>query len=109
LDKKHREPSGWPGKSPGYGAEVIGWVVLGIVVGSLLVLALAVRATASRLPGLKQAQADLQKRAGEAQALQVRLADVQARQADMQKQLALIQHRIGIIKGRLAKKRQSAG
>jgi len=88
---------------------VIGWIVLAIVLGSLLVLALAVRATASRLPGLRQAQADLQKRAVEAQALQERLADVEQRQADMQKRLALVQHRIGIIRGRLAKKGKSAG
>lgn len=88
---------------------MIGWIVLAIVVGSLLVLALAARATAGRLAGLKQAQADLQKRAVEAQALQERLVDVQAQQADMQKRIALVQHRIGIIKGRLAKKGQSAG
>jgi len=88
---------------------VIGWVVLGIVVGSLAVLALAARATMSRLAALQQAQADLLKRVVQAQALQTRLADVQARQADLQKRLALVQHRIGIIKGRLAKKRQSAG
>jgi hypothetical protein len=88
---------------------VVGWIVLGIVVGSLLVLALALRATASRLPALQRAQADLQKRVGQAQVHQARLLDVQERQADMQTRIALVQHRIGIIKGRLAKKRQSAG
>lgn len=95
--------------TPGYGRFVIGWIVLGIVVGSLLVLALAARATVGRLAGLKQAQDDLQNRVVQAQALQERLADVQSRQADMEKRIALVQHRIGIIKGRLAKKGQSAG
>jgi hypothetical protein len=102
-------PGDWQGKPPGYGADVIGWVVLGIVVGSLLVLALAARATVRRLPALRQAQADLQERASEAQALQARLADLQARQGDLQKRLALVQQRMGTIKGRVAKKRQSAG
>lgn len=88
---------------------MIGWIVLGIVVGSLLVLGLAARATVSRLPALKQAQADLQKRAVQAQALQERLLGMQERQADMQKRIALVQHRIGIIKGRLAKRGQAAG
>jgi hypothetical protein len=88
---------------------VVGWIVLGIVVGSLLVLALALRMTARRLPALQRAQADLQKRVGQAQALQVRLLDVQERQADLQKRIALVQHRIGIIKGRLAKKQRAAG
>jgi hypothetical protein len=88
---------------------VIGWIVLALVVGSLLVLALAARATARRLPALQRAQADLQKRVGEAQALQERLVAVQDRQADLQARIALVQHRIGIIKGRLAKKRQTAG
>jgi hypothetical protein len=88
---------------------VIGWIVLALVVGSLLVLALAARATASRLPGLKQAQADLQKRAVEAQALQERLAGVQQRQADMEKRIALVHQRVGLITGKLPKKRQKAG
>jgi hypothetical protein len=104
-----REPATEPDTGRGMVRNVIGWIVLAIVVVSVAVLALGARATARRLPALRQAQADLQVRVQEAEALQELLADVQKRQAAMQDKLALVQHRIGIIKGRLAKKGKKAG
>lgn len=88
---------------------MIGWIVLAIVVVSLTVLAVAARSVTRRLPGMRQAQAELQARVVDAERLQERLADLQGQSGQMRDRIALVQQRVGTIKARRAEKGQAAG
>ncbi|WBB76734.1 hypothetical protein O7602_14865 [Micromonospora sp. WMMD1128] len=76
------------------------WIVLGVVLFALVVLALAVRPVVARLPRLRRAAVALQRRATEAEALRSAAEELQARAETLQERAAVAQERIVLIKAK---------
>ncbi|WFE35481.1 hypothetical protein [Micromonospora sp. WMMD975] len=76
------------------------WIVLGVVLFALVVLALAVRPVVARLPRLRRAAVALQRRATEAEALRSAAEQLQARAETLQERAAVAQERIVLIKAK---------
>ncbi|GIF47892.1 hypothetical protein DFJ67_7564 [Asanoa ferruginea] len=74
------------------------WIVIGVAVLGLLVLALAARAVLARLPELARALRRLEDRQARAQALGDELAVLQERAESVRQQTVVTQQRIEVIK-----------
>jgi flagellar biosynthesis/type III secretory pathway M-ring protein FliF/YscJ len=79
---------------------VVTWIVVALVVVPLLLLGLAVRPVLARLPRLRRAALALQRRAGEAEALQEAAETLQARAEALQERLDTTQRRLAVIKAK---------
>ncbi|MFC3502442.1 hypothetical protein ACIBTV_25350 [Micromonospora sp. NPDC049366] len=79
---------------------MVKWIVLGLVLFALLVLALAVRTVLARLPQLRRAAVALQRRQADAEALAGSAQALQARAESLQEQLLTAQHRMELIKAK---------
>ncbi|WP_027347221.1 hypothetical protein [Hamadaea tsunoensis] len=88
---------------------MIGWIVLAVVVVSLLVPGLAVRAVLRRLPALQRVQIDLQRRLIEAQKIGERADGLREEAEILQAKIAITQARITTITAKARKKEQTAG
>ncbi|MFG1678258.1 hypothetical protein [Micromonospora sp. NPDC049282] len=76
------------------------WIVLGVVLFALVVLALAVRPVVTRLPRLRRSAVALQRRAAEAESLRSAAEELQARAEALQERAAVAQERITLIKAK---------
>jgi hypothetical protein len=79
---------------------VVKWIVLGVVLLALLVLALAARSVVVRLPGLRRAALALLRRQAEAEALARNAAALQERAEGLQRQAEATQRRLAVIKAK---------
>ncbi|WP_433495957.1 hypothetical protein ACQP26_14540 [Micromonospora sp. CA-248089] len=79
---------------------MVKWIVLGVVLFALVVLALAIRPVVSRLPGLRRSALALQRRAAEAESLRSAAEQLQARAESLQERSMLAQERIALIKAK---------
>ena len=77
---------------------MVTWIVFGVVLFALIVLALAVRPVLARLPRLRRAALALQRRATEAESLRSAAEELQARAESLQERAGLAQERIALIK-----------
>ncbi|MGR6320290.1 hypothetical protein Q2K19_24415 [Micromonospora soli] len=82
---------------------MVTWIVLGVVLFALVVLALAVRPVLARLPRLRRAALALQRRQADALALQSAAEALQDRAAALQERSAVTQERLALIKARRGK------
>jgi hypothetical protein len=88
---------------------VVLWIVIGVVVLGLVLLALAVWTVVKRLPALQAVQTDLQSTVeGAVPELNERLAETQVRVAEVQARVQLAQHRQGILQERIARLKATA-
>ncbi|GAB3075962.1 hypothetical protein [Micromonospora schwarzwaldensis] len=76
------------------------WIVLGVVLFALVVLALAVRPVVARLPRLRRAAVALQRRAADAESLRSTAEALQARAEALQERATVTQERIALIKAK---------
>ncbi|SCG42416.1 hypothetical protein [Micromonospora humi] len=76
------------------------WIVLGVVLFALVMLALAVRPVVARLPRLRRSAMALQRRAAEAESLRSAAEDLQARAEALQERAAVAQQRVTLIKAK---------
>ncbi|MFI5835597.1 hypothetical protein ACIA5A_18160 [Micromonospora sp. NPDC051300] len=76
------------------------WIVLGVVLFALVVLALAVRPVVARLPRLRRSAVALQRRATEAESLRAAAEELQARAETLQERAAVAQQRVTLIKAK---------
>ncbi|MEV0002730.1 hypothetical protein AB0H28_10630 [Micromonospora sp. NPDC050980] len=76
------------------------WIVLGVVLFALVVLALAVRPVVARLPRLRRSALALQRRAAEAESLRSATEALQARAEGLQARAAVAQQRVTLIKAK---------
>ncbi|MCZ7437872.1 hypothetical protein O7598_15800 [Micromonospora sp. WMMC241] len=76
------------------------WIVLGVVLFALVMLALAVRPVVARLPRLRRSAVALQRRAAEAESLRSAAEDLQARAEALQERAAVAQQRVTLIKAK---------
>jgi hypothetical protein len=81
---------------------VVRWFVLGALLVSLLVLAVAVRRVLTRLSGLLRAAQALQERQEHANQLRDAALTLQRRGEELQERIETVQRRIGVIRGRRA-------
>jgi hypothetical protein len=79
---------------------VVTWIVVAVVVGALLVLALAVRPVLAALGPLRRAAVRLAGRQAQAQALADRATAVQQRLVDLQAQADTAQRRLAVLQSR---------
>ncbi|MEW2541078.1 hypothetical protein ACWEOR_09880 [Micromonospora chalcea] len=79
---------------------MVKWIVLGVVLFALVVLALAVRPVVSRLPGLRRSALALQRRAAEAESLRAAAEQLQARAESLQERIVVAQERMTLIKAK---------
>ncbi|MFG2167502.1 hypothetical protein [Micromonospora chersina] len=77
---------------------MVTWIVLGVVLFALVVLALAVRPVLARLPRLRRTAVALQRRQAEAESLRSAAEELQARAESLQERVGLAQERIALIK-----------
>jgi hypothetical protein len=76
---------------------VVVWIVVAAALLGLVVLAVAARATLTRLPQLRRALGRLQQRRAEAEVLQEKATALQDRLAAMQRDATYAQERIALI------------
>ena len=81
-------------------SAMVKWIVIGVVLLGLLVLALAVRPVLGRLRGLERAMRRLQRRQEEAAALQVRAEELRERAEGLQERVEVAQKRIAVIQAK---------
>jgi hypothetical protein len=79
---------------------VVWWIVLGVFLGALVILGLAVRAVLVRLGGLRRAAMLLQQRQGQALALQEAATALNERVALLNDQVESANRRMALIKAR---------
>ncbi|KKJ93794.1 hypothetical protein [Micromonospora sp. HK10] len=82
---------------------MVTWIVLGVVLFALVVLALAVRPVLARLPRLRRAALALQRQQAGATALQSAAEALQERAAALQERAAEAQQRTALIKAKRGK------
>ncbi|MFU8871491.1 hypothetical protein [Micromonospora sp. SL4-19] len=82
---------------------MVTWIVLGVVLFALVVLALAVRPVLARLPRLSRAAVALQRRQAEAEALKSAAEVLQQRAGALQERAAVTEERLALIKVRRGK------
>jgi len=79
---------------------VVKWIVLAAVLVGLLMLGLAIRRVASRLPRLQRAALALQRRQEQAEDLQEVALSVQDRAEALQQQVDVLSRRLTLIKAK---------
>lgn len=79
---------------------MVTWIVLGVVLFALLVLGLAVRAVAARLPELRRAALRLRQRQAEAEELRGRAEALRERAEALRVGVVAAQRRVAVIKAR---------
>jgi cell division protein FtsB len=79
---------------------VVKWIVIGVVLLGLVVLALAVRPVLGRLRGIEGALRRLRLRQEEAQVLQAQATELQERVAGLQRQAEEAQERLAVIQAK---------
>ncbi|MFE9690303.1 hypothetical protein [Micromonospora sp. NPDC005806] len=82
---------------------MVTWIVLGVVLFALVVLALAVRPVLARLPRLRRAALALQRHQADAVALRSAAEALQDRAVALQERSAVAQERLALIKARRGK------
>ncbi|MFR9777155.1 hypothetical protein ACL02O_13970 [Micromonospora sp. MS34] len=82
---------------------MVKWIVLGVVLFALVVLALAVRPVLARLPRLRRAALALQRRQTEAEALRSAAETLQQRAEGLQERVTVAQERMALIKAKRGK------
>ncbi|HEU5108721.1 MAG TPA: hypothetical protein VFT95_09210 [Micromonosporaceae bacterium] len=78
------------------------WILVGVAVLGLLILALAVRPVLTRLVRLRRAMEGLLRRQAEVDALRVAVEGLQERMADVQARAELAQKSVAVIQARRA-------
>ncbi|MEU1687676.1 hypothetical protein [Micromonospora sp. NPDC005707] len=82
---------------------MVTWIVLGVVLFALIVLALAVRPVLARLPRLRRTALALQRRQAEAESLRSAAEELQARAESLQERVGVAQEHSMLIKARRGK------
>ncbi|MFG2052641.1 hypothetical protein ACGFI9_01300 [Micromonospora sp. NPDC048930] len=82
---------------------MVTWIVVGVVLFAVVVLALAVRPVLARLPRLRRAALALQRRQADAEALRSAAEVLQERAVALQERVTVAQERTALIKARRGK------